>query len=211
MGIVLVGGGVRSGKSRFALDYAAERFERRAFIATAQAGDDEMAERIRRHQSARGPDWTTIEEPFDLAGALARNADMYDGLVVDCLTLWLSNVLLSPDHDAAKEIECLEQQLIEWSGLEGQGPKGKERGLILVTNEVGCGIVPDNALARRYRDLAGELNQSVARLSDEIYWMVFGTPLPVKQTEPQTPVRGKSAEPRVIAAGTPPTSSTQPT
>ena len=185
MGIVLIGGGVRSGKSRFALDYAAERFERRAFIATAQAGDDEMAERIRRHQAARGPDWTTIEEPYDLPGALARNAGAYDGLVVDCLTLWLSNVLLSPDHNAAQEIERLEQHLIAWSGLEGHGPQGKPRGLILVTNEVGCGIVPDNELARRYRDVAGELNQSVARLADETYWMVFGTPLPVKQQSPK--------------------------
>ena len=167
--LVLIGGGVRSGKSRFALDYAAKRFERRAFIATAQAGDDEMAERIRRHQAARGPDWTTIEEPFDLAGALARNANDYDGLVVDCLTLWLSNVLLSPDHNAAKEIENLQQHLRDWKGP----------GLVVVTNEVGCGIVPENALAREYRDLAGELNQTVGRLADEIYWMVFGTPLNV--------------------------------
>ena len=172
---MLVGGGVRSGKSRFALDYAAERFERRAFIATAQAGDEEMAERIRRHQTARGPEWTTIEEPFDLAGTLNRNADAFDGLVVDCLTLWLSNVLLSPDHEAAKEIETLQQHLRDWKGP----------GLVLVTNEVGCGIVPDNALAREYRDLAGELNQSLGHLADEIYWMVFGTPLPVKQPTPE--------------------------
>ena len=171
MGIVLVGGGARSGKSRFALEYAAKQFERRAFIATAQAGDEEMAERIRRHQAGRGPEWTTIEEPLDLAGALNRNAGAFDGLVVDCLTLWLSNVLLSPDHEAAQEIERLQQHLVEWKGP----------GLVLVTNEVGCGIVPEKELAREYRDLAGEMNQAVGRLADEIYWMVFGTPLAVKQ------------------------------
>ncbi len=175
MGIVLVGGGARSGKSRFALEYAAKQFERRAFIATAQAGDEEMAERIRRHQAARGPEWTTIEEPIDLVDALSRNAGPFDGLVVDCLTLWLSNVLLSPEHDAGKEIARLERHLSQW-----RGP-----GLVLVTNEVGCGIVPEDPLAREYRDLVGELNQAVGGLADEIYWMVFGTPLAVKQRTPE--------------------------
>ena len=179
---MLVGGGARSGKSRFALEYATKRFERRAFVATAQAGDEEMTERIRRHQAGRGPEWTTMEEPYDLPGALSRNADTYDGLVVDCLTLWLSNVLLSPHHNAAEEIERLQQHLVEWQGAEGKGGEWKDRGLVLVTNEVGCGIVPDNALAREYRDLAGELNQAVGRLADDIHWMVFGTPIAVKKS-----------------------------
>ena len=89
MGVVLIGGGARSGKSRFALEYAA-RFARPGFVATAQALDEEMAERIRRHQAERGPEWTTLEEPLDLAGVIKREETKFDVLVVDCLTLWLS-------------------------------------------------------------------------------------------------------------------------
>ena len=96
MGLILIGGGARSRKSRFALELADTRFERPAFIATAEAHDDEMQERIRVHQDERGSGWTTVEEPLDLVGALEAAAQMCDGCVVDCLTLWLSNVLLSP-------------------------------------------------------------------------------------------------------------------
>jgi adenosylcobinamide kinase/adenosylcobinamide-phosphate guanylyltransferase len=105
-----------------------------------------------------------------VAGALAREASRFDLLVVDCLTLWLSNVLLHPERDALKELHGLAECLKNW-----RGPS-----LVLITNEVGLGIVPENPLAREFRDLAGELNQAVARAADEVYWMVFGVPMTVK-------------------------------
>ena len=171
MGIVLVGGGARSGKSRFALEYAEARFARRAFVATAQPLDSEMAERIRQHQQDRGPGWTTIEAPLDLVGALSRETGEFEVLVVDCLTIWLSNVLLDTDRNAEEQIDMLLQCL---------GDCGASCSLVLVTNEVGSGIVPDNEVARKFRDLAGVLNQRVAQAADEVYWMAFGIPVAVK-------------------------------
>ncbi len=169
MGVVLLGGGARSGKSRFALEYAA-RFQRRAFVATAQALDAEMAERIRRHQAERGPEWTTLEEPLDIAGVIEREEHRFDVMLVDCLTLWLSNVMGEPQRDPLRELHRLKECLTV----------RRETGIVLITNEVGCGIVPDSALARRYRDLAGEMNQMIAAVASEVYWIVFGVPLTVK-------------------------------
>jgi adenosylcobinamide kinase/adenosylcobinamide-phosphate guanylyltransferase len=182
MSVVLIGGGARSGKSRFALDYGNQRWPRRAFIATArppdpvpedpapedqQPPDHEMARRIRQHQRARGPHWTTIEEPLDILGAIQTRASDFDGFVVDCLTLWLSNLMAADGLDPGQELSRLEDGLRDWTGP----------GILLVTNEVGCGIVPDNPLARQFRDLAGEANQRLAKISSEVYWMVFGVPL----------------------------------
>jgi len=174
MGVTLIGGGVRSGKSRFGLDLARQRFVRRAFIATAQPHDAEMKERIRRHQAERGPGWTTIEEPLDLPGVIEREAGRFDGCVVDCLTLWLSNILHSPSHDESYEIGRLTD------ALESDATPP----IILITNEVGCGIVPENALARRFRDLAGTLNQCVATVANEVYWMAFGVPMKLGKAVP---------------------------
>lgn len=170
MGIVLIGGGARSGKSRFALEYAETNGRALAFVATGEARDEEMRERISRHQRERGSHWTTVEEPLDLTAVLAREAARFDLLLVDCLTLWLSNVLLDPKRDARSEVTGLKECLTDW-----QGPS-----LVLITNEVGLGIVPENALAREFRDLAGEMNQTVAKAADEVYWMVFGVPMTVK-------------------------------
>ena len=170
MGVVLIGGGARSGKSRFALDYAQKRFRRPALIATAQALDRDMKERIRRHQAERDPAWSTIEEPIEITAAMAREAGRFDVFVVDCLTLWLSNILHQANRDARAEIEK----------LKGYLERPSETTTVLVTNEVGCGIVPDNALARDYRDLLGECNQTAGRIADEVYWMVFGMPVQVK-------------------------------
>lgn len=170
MALVLVGGGARSGKSRFALRYVEERCGGGLFLATAEQRDHEMRERVARHREERGPLWSTREEPLDLAGALAEEASSERAIVVDCLTLWLSNVLLSQAHDEEVEIESLAGLLAEWSGPT----------LVLVANEVGLGIVPDNALARRFRDLAGGLNQRVAEAADQVWWMAFGCPLQLK-------------------------------
>lgn len=170
MDVVFVGGGARSGKSGFGLRYVQERFDSGVFVATGEAGDDEMAQRIARHRAERGPFWHTVEEPRDLAGVLERESAGAEPILVDCLTLWLSNVLLHPELDEEVEVNRLEALLRCW-----QGPK-----LVLVTNEVGCGLVPDNALGRRFRDLAGGMNQRFAHLADEVYWMVFGQPLQLK-------------------------------
>jgi adenosylcobinamide kinase/adenosylcobinamide-phosphate guanylyltransferase len=166
MAIILIGGGSRSGKSEQALQFARQRGERLGFIATGQALDDEMRERIRAHQQQRGPEFTTIEEPVALPTAIRRYSSEFDAIVVDCLTLWLSNI-------AAADIEPATDKLIEAS-------LASRAQLILVTNEVGCGIIPDNAIARRFRDDAGRLNQRVAEVASEVYWMVFGCALRVK-------------------------------
>jgi adenosylcobinamide kinase/adenosylcobinamide-phosphate guanylyltransferase len=151
------------------LELAESRSRKPAFVATAEARDEEMRRRIERHQKERGSRWTTLEEPLDLAGVLHREGQRFDLMLVDCLTLWLSNVLLS-GRDAPEELGKLEAVLENWNGPP----------LLLITNEVGCGIVPENALARRYRDLAGEMNQSIARRAVEVYWMLFGVPIRVK-------------------------------
>src|SRR4029077_4927866 len=144
MAIILIGGGSRSGKSRQALQLARQRGLRLGFIATAQALDDEMRERILVHQLERGPDFTTIEEPLTLASAIERHSGDFDAIVVDCLTLWLSNI-------ATSDVELETTKLLE-AALASPAQ------VVLVTNEVGCGIVPDNPMARRFRDDAGRLN-----------------------------------------------------
>ncbi len=172
MVVALIGGGSRSGKSRFALDYAERRFTRPAFVATAQALDGEMRARIAKHQAERGARWSTIEEPLAIGAVMRENAGRFDGFVVDCLTLWLSNVLLAePEVPAAACDSAGERMLDELVS----GPP-----CVLVTNEVGCGVVPENALARRFRDLAGTLNQRTAAVAEEVYWMAFGIPMTVK-------------------------------
>jgi adenosylcobinamide kinase/adenosylcobinamide-phosphate guanylyltransferase len=166
MPVILVGGGSRSGKSSYALRLARERGTRLGYLATAQTLDEEMAERVRIHRADRGPDFTTFEEPLDIAGILRVQESRFDVMVVDCLTLWLSNHLLL-------EREPPVAPLLELAA-------GSTLTSILVTNEVGCGIVPENALARRFRDLAGRMNQDAAARAVEVYWTVFGIPMRIK-------------------------------
>lgn len=173
MAVVLLGGGARSGKSGFGLRYVQERFSSGVFVATGEARDEEMTERIRRHQSERGSFWRTVEEPLDLHGVLQREAQSAAAILVDCLTLWLSNILLDPNVDEAAEIARMQALLSDW-----RGPT-----LVLVTNEVGCGIVPMEELSRRFRDLAGKMNQRFAEAADEVYWLVFGQPLRIKPNQ----------------------------
>jgi adenosylcobinamide kinase/adenosylcobinamide-phosphate guanylyltransferase len=167
MALILVGGGARSGKSRWALSRARQRGGRLVYIATAEALDEEMAARIVKHRAERDSAFQTIEEPLDLARSL-RSADG-DAIVVDCLTLWLSNRMHA----------SLDQTLDQTEDAIAAAAAQKAE-VIVVTNEVGCGIVPENALAREFRDLAGIMNQRFAEAADEVYWMVFGQPLRVK-------------------------------
>jgi adenosylcobinamide kinase/adenosylcobinamide-phosphate guanylyltransferase len=167
--VILIGGGSRSGKSRAALDLLNAAGPRRGFIATAHDSDDEMHERIARHREQRDPGIVTWEEPIRVADRIQAEDGRYDAIVVDCLTIWLSNLLLAETFDL--EAEC--RRLIEVS------TQSKTK-IILVTNEVGCGLVPEYPLGRRFRDEAGRLNQLAAQHATDVHWMVFGIGLRIK-------------------------------
>lgn len=168
MSLLFVLGGARSGKSRYALNRAEALPGALLFVATAQALDKEMDSRIARHREERGPRWRTIEEPLDLAAVVKAEAKADRVLLIDCLTLWASNLLLA-DRDIDAATVALVGALDE-----AQGP------VILVANEVGLGIVPDNALARRFRDVAGIINQAVAACANEAVFMAAGLPMRLK-------------------------------
>ncbi|MGP0090151.1 MAG: bifunctional adenosylcobinamide kinase/adenosylcobinamide-phosphate guanylyltransferase [Xanthobacteraceae bacterium] len=165
--LTLVLGGARSGKSRYAESLITALPPPWLYLATAQGGDDEMAARIVEHRARRGGGWGTIEAPHELAGAL-KGAPPGVPVLVDCLTLWLSNRLLV-EADLDQETEALEQAL-----------RHRDSTIVLVANEVGFGIVPDNALARRFRDRQGLLNQRLAARADRVVLVVAGLPLIVK-------------------------------
>jgi len=168
----LIIGGCRSGKSRHALELA-EKIpgEKRIFVATCMPLDDEMKERIDRHKKERDKSWTTIEAPVELPEVINEKTKEGDVILVDCLTLWINNLLMETessdgiDNDIQKFIIALE---------EAKCP------IILVSNEVGAGIVPGNKLARQFRDLAGFTNQKVAECADRVIWMVAGIPVVIK-------------------------------
>ncbi len=170
--IELILGGARSGKSSYAERRARDSGLAVTYFATAEARDAEMRARIAHHRARRPADWRTIEEPLHLAAALAREAGAERCLIVDCLTLWLSNVILAERED---EIDALLAALPKLPGH-----------LILVSNEVGFGIVPENALARRFRDAQGWLNQQIAAFADNVTLVVAGLPLALKRTPPPT-------------------------
>ena len=170
--IVFFIGGCRSGKSRLAL-LAADDFpgDRRMFIATCIPRDDEMQRRVKQHQQERGQDWLTVEAPIDLPEVIVEQSRRADLLLVDCLTLWISNIMLESEDVADKSgfIDDLVRAL-EKAGCP----------VVIVSNEVGSGIVPENKLARQYRDLVGSVNQAVARRADRVVWVVAGIPVTVK-------------------------------
>jgi adenosylcobinamide kinase/adenosylcobinamide-phosphate guanylyltransferase len=165
--LALVLGGARSGKSRHAEALVTALPPPWLYIATGEPRDNEMAARIAAHRARRGVQWRTVEAPHDLAGALA-SAPAGAAVLVDCLTLWLSNVMLA-GADVEVEIARLERALADRGGYT-----------VLVANEVGLGIVPDNALARRFRDAAGRLNQRLAAAADRVVLLVAGVPVKVK-------------------------------
>lgn len=164
--LTLVLGGARSGKSRFAENLIERARVPALYLATAEARDDEMQARIVRHRNRRGTLWTTIEEPIELVNTLLAATQP---VLVDCLTLWLSN-LYGAKRDIGFEIERL------LSALPHLGAS-----VVMVANEVGLGIVPDNALARRFRDDAGRLNQGVAAIAAHVVFMAAGLPMTLKE------------------------------
>ena len=168
MQTILIVGGARSGKSRRALQLAGETGGRRIFIATAEASDAEMAERIGRHRAERGVEFRTLEVPLDLVDALEAEVSPDGIVVVDCLTLWLSN-LMHHGRNVVAETNALAAFL-----AAAPGP------VILVSNEVGMGLVPETRLGREFRDAQGELNREVAAVCGRVEFMVAGLPVTVK-------------------------------
>jgi len=165
--LTFVLGGAASGKSALAERIVDATGKPKVYVATAQAFDDEMRQKIVAHQVSRGDGWETVEEPYDLVGVLERQA-AEAVVLVDCLTLWLTNILLA-EHDLDAEFD----RLIE--ALESRGSE-----LVLVSNEVGQGIVPDNALSRRFRAAQGRLNQKVAASADTVTAVLAGLPVALK-------------------------------
>nr|HID58495.1 bifunctional adenosylcobinamide kinase/adenosylcobinamide-phosphate guanylyltransferase [Desulfobacterales bacterium] len=170
--ILLVTGGCRSGKSRFALEYANKNYENKVYIATCEAKDKEMQERIRRHQQDRGPDWKTVEEPIALSGAVNLYKFKAQIILIDCLTFWVSNLLMKGEDE-----KLIMQRLEELTDAIQE----RECTTVLVSNEVGAGIVPVNPLARQFRDIIGSVNQRIAAIADDVVWMVAGIPVFIKR------------------------------
>jgi len=191
--IIFVIGGARSGKSSFALNKAAEIEGPRAYIATGEALDDEMKERIQKHKDDRGMEWSTYEEPVRLTETLLSSHGKYNVIVIDCLTLWLSNVMIrTKNTDNRKQTADRRQEVIyenmkefvhTLDQIKNSSVSSLKSGfcnLYIVSNEVGMGIVPENPLAREFRDLAGFLNQRVAEAADEVYMVTVGIPIKIK-------------------------------
>jgi len=171
--MILVTGGARSGKSNFALKLAEKLEGKGLFLATAEALDEEMGQRIQRHRKQRGNRWNTIEEPIYLGKALRPILGLYNTIVVDCLTLWMSNLLgkyLDHEEKITEVTDDFLACMVEFKGT-----------IIVVSNEVGMGIVPSNRSTRIFRDMAGQLNQKVAQIADEVYLIVSGLPLQLKR------------------------------
>ncbi|MEE8189215.1 MAG: bifunctional adenosylcobinamide kinase/adenosylcobinamide-phosphate guanylyltransferase [Kiloniellales bacterium] len=175
--MTLVLGGARSGKSLYAEELIERQPGASIYLATAEAGDAEMAARIAAHRARRGEGWTTVEAPLDLVGALQRETGPGRAVLVDCLTLWLSN-LMGAGRDVGNECAGLIEVL---PGLSGP--------VVFVSNEVGQGIVPDNAAARTFVDRAGRLHQDLGAVADRVVFMTAGLPAELK-----TP----AAEPRIL-------------
>jgi len=170
--LIFVTGGTRSGKSNFAQDLAHSQKGRTVFIATAEALDDEMGQRIASHQRARPSGWDTVEEPRHLGQAVQKCAGTHDILLIDCLTLWISN-LLTNDPLSEAEIALEVKSLIHSCKTESST-------VIIVSNEVGMGIVPVDRLTRLYRDIVGRANQEIASEADEVFLVVSGISMKIK-------------------------------
>ena len=166
--LILVIGGARSCKSLYAENLASSYDHELIYLATAEPRDIEMKQRIQDHQSRRGRRWKTIEGPNHLATALQLNCKLNTFVLVDCLTLWLSNIMARANNFASE----MKDLIVTLQHVEGR--------VVLVSNEVGLGIVPDNELARKFRDQAGLLNQSIASIADEVFLLSAGLPIKIK-------------------------------
>jgi len=173
---ILITGGARSGKSVFAEKLALEFEAPFCYLATSQTLDDEMRQRVHLHRERRGEEWHTLEEPLDLLRSLKDSDGRYGVILVDCITLWLSNLLFACENREGDPEELVLSDVRQVA----DGLRELESPLILVSNEVGMGIVPENRLARLYRDIAGRANQLLAAASDEVHVVISGIPLRLK-------------------------------
>jgi adenosylcobinamide kinase/adenosylcobinamide-phosphate guanylyltransferase len=171
---ILITGGCRSGKSRYALDYANRHFSSKLFLATCEILDDEMALRVENHRKMRGPEWETAEEPLEIVEKVRQCDENIEVILIDCVTLWLSNLLMKGEADS-KVMDAVDR-LVEIV-------RQKRTSFVIVSNEVGTGIVPADPLSRRFRDLAGMANQRIAHGVDTVIFMVSGIPLFLKGVE----------------------------
>ena len=169
--MIFVTGGCRSGKSRFALSYANERYCKKIFLATSEVLDDGMALRVENHKRMRGAEWKTIEEPVEIVERISQSQEEGAIILLDCITLWLSNLLIKGTDDSRimEEVNRLTAAIQE-----------SPASFIIVSNEVGMGIVPVDPLGRRFRDLSGTANQRIAEAADAVVFMVSGIPLFLK-------------------------------
>ena len=169
-GVTLILGGARSGKSSFAEKLADESGRRKIYLATSQAFDGEMEDRIAHHQKRRGPEWTLIEEPLDLASLIKTNGQSDNCILVDCLTLWLTNLMMA-ERDVSAESSGL---------VDALASLPKNCSVLLVSNEVGQGIVPMEKMARDFRDYAGRLHQDIVAIADNVWFVTAGLPQKLK-------------------------------
>jgi adenosylcobinamide kinase/adenosylcobinamide-phosphate guanylyltransferase len=172
---ILLLGGARSGKSTYAQELAGTAGARVLFCATAEALDEEMQSRIGQHRMSRPPGWTTIEAGRDIGKALEQQASEYDAVIIDCITILVANVM-GDGADAEKAVSAVSAEILGLIGLL----KRRQSNYILVSNEAGSGIVPDNKLGRLYRDELGKANQKLAAACDEVYLLTAGIPLKLK-------------------------------
>jgi len=172
--VIFITGGCRSGKSRYALDYANRHFSKKLYLATCEVLDQEMAQRVENHKKMRGPEWQTVEEPLEVVEKVRRYGDEAEVVLLDCITLWLSNLLLKWDDDSKVTGEV--DRLIETL-------KKSQASFLIVSNEVGMGIVPADPLSRRFRDLSGIVNQKIAEVADTVIYIVSGIPMFLKGVE----------------------------
>jgi adenosylcobinamide kinase/adenosylcobinamide-phosphate guanylyltransferase len=172
--LIFITGGCRSGKSQFALDYANRHFRKKLYLATCEALDEEIVKRIEDHKKRRGLDWQTVEEPIKITEAIRRHENDMEVILLDCITLWLSNLLMrqESDHEIMNEVSRLMDTI-----------KQGQTSFIFVSNEVGMGIVPVEPLGRRFRDLSGMANQKIAEAAQTVIFMVSGIPIFLKGRE----------------------------
>ena len=172
--MILITGGCRSGKSRFASDFANQHFSKKLYLATCEALDEEMAQRIEHHKKMRGPEWQTLEEPIKIVEGIRQYEDGVEVILLDCITLWLSNLLTKGNTDLK-----IMDEINRFVEMIKQTPAS----LVIVSNEVGMGIVPVDPLGRRFRDLSGMANQRIGQVAETVIFMVSGIPIFLKGAE----------------------------
>ncbi len=169
--LIFITGGCRSGKSRYALDYANRHYTKKLYLATLEVLDEEMSRRVEDHRKLRGKEWITVEEPIEVIERIEQYQKEIEVMLLDCLTLWLTNLMLRWDDDSR-----VMREIDRFIGIS----KEIQSSLIVVSNEVGMGIVPADPLGRRFRDLSGMANQTIASVADRVIFMVSGIPIFLK-------------------------------